>query len=248
MTRASKPSTLSKLSRSYPHTASMSSAQTSRKVESSLRPQASNQYLASEQRYIVTRTLTRHTWCERRHNTCDQPSDARLSSLCAFRHCNAGAYILLKDSLLPYVRRASSNAASHLKSAARASIMASNSSLHSALKPGSSLCASKQSLTCAPPAEDSGSRYRFFRDRGCPTPRKAWHNTDACTGSSTSCQEGVSQSAAPMGLHACMPGISYQLLICKGTALLRMSAISCEVRTSQGQSRGNMGGAAAYQT
>lgn len=46
MTRASKPSTLSKLSRSYPHTASMSSAQTSRKVESSLQQQFESQIAA----------------------------------------------------------------------------------------------------------------------------------------------------------------------------------------------------------
>ena len=36
MTRASKPSTVSRLSRSYPQTDSMSSAQTSLRVESSL--------------------------------------------------------------------------------------------------------------------------------------------------------------------------------------------------------------------
>ena len=52
MTRASKPSTLSKLSRSYPHTASMSSAQTSRKVESNLRPQATSQRLASQEAFM----------------------------------------------------------------------------------------------------------------------------------------------------------------------------------------------------
>ena len=106
MTRASKPSTLSRLSRSYPHTASMSSAQTSRKVESSL--EAASRRISvpcvRTTQHCQMNLVTCHTWCERRHSTCDQPSHARLSSLCAFRHCNAGAYILYKDSLLTYVR------------------------------------------------------------------------------------------------------------------------------------------------